>query len=173
LLALKQLYLPRVILDPCAGSGAITRLMASFGYETHANNIFDYGLADCTIGNYLTLEPLPGIEGIVTNPPYKARKALDEAEYAAFLLRSMWLIEAEHRGGFLEAHPPARVYHSSQRLPRMHHIGYTGVRSTSQTPYSWAVWDRRANRPELPQRYRWRDIWREYEAGRLDLGPQQ
>jgi hypothetical protein len=176
LLYLERAYLPRAILDPCAGDGAITKLMAQHGYETYANDIEDYGLEGCSIGNYLATQPLPLTEGIVTNPPYKLAvefllKAIGEADYVALLVRSMFLIEAESRDAFFEEHPPVRVYHSSQRLPRMHHIGWTGRRSSSQTPYSWAVWDRRANHVELPRRYRWRDIWTEYQAGRLDLGP--
>jgi hypothetical protein len=122
------------------------------------------------------MQPLPGIEGIVTNPPFKLglkflQKALGEAGYVAFLVRSNFLIEAAGRDAFFEEHPPVRVYHSSQRLPRMHHIGWTGKRSSSQTPYSWAIWDRRANHVEVPRRFRWKDIMQEYQAGRLELGP--
>jgi 2-polyprenyl-3-methyl-5-hydroxy-6-metoxy-1,4-benzoquinol methylase len=47
LMALERAYLPKVILDPCAGDGAFTTLMAAHGYETHANDIFDYGLPVC------------------------------------------------------------------------------------------------------------------------------
>ena len=49
LMALERAWLPRVILDPCAGKGAFTTLMAEHGYETYANDIFDYGLEGCTI----------------------------------------------------------------------------------------------------------------------------
>jgi hypothetical protein len=65
-----------------------------------------------------------------------------------------------------------RAYHASLRLPRMHHSDWTGKKTSSQTPYSWAVWDRRAKHVELPKRFNWREITTEYEAGRLDLGPQ-
>jgi hypothetical protein len=54
----------------------------------------------------------------------------------------------------------------------MHHIGWTGKKTSSLTPYSWAVWDRRTNHVELPERFNWRTIMTKYEAGRLDLGPQ-
>jgi hypothetical protein len=52
----------------------------------------------------------------------------------------------------------------------MHREGYTGKKASSNVPHSLIVWDRRANHSELPRRPRWRDIWAEYEAGRLDLG---
>lgn len=176
LMALERAWLPRVILDPCAGDGAFTRLMAQHGYETHANDIKDYGLAGCTIGDYLTMPPIPGVEGVVTNPPFQwalefLRKALAEADYVAFLIRAAFLIEAQGRDAFFEQHPPARVYYSSQRLPMMHRYGWTGRRSTSNTPYAFAVWDRRANALSPPRRFQWRPIWAEHEAGRLELGP--
>ena len=89
----------------------------------------------------------------------------------AFLVRTHFLIEGSTRDRFLEEHPPTRVYYATLRLPRMHRFGYTGPKSSSLTPYSWAVWDRRANHVELPNRFNWREIMTEYEAGRLDLGP--
>jgi hypothetical protein len=175
-LYLERAYLPRVILDPCAGKGAFTTLMAQFGYETHANDIFNYGLEGCSISDYLTMEPFPGIEAIATKPPYaKAveflKKALGECGYVAFLLRSMWLADADGRDDLLERHPPVRTYHL-KRLPMMHRLGYPGPRTkSSNVPHSLMVWDRRANHIEPPRRVRWREIWREYEAGRLELGP--
>jgi hypothetical protein len=175
-MALERARLPRVIFDPCAGDGAFTRLMAEHGYETHANDIRDYGLAGCTIGDYLAMPPIPGVEGVVTNPPFRwalefLRKAVAETSYVGALLRANFLIEAAGRDAFFAEHPPARVYYSSQRLPMMHRYGWTGNRSTSNTPYAFAVWDRRANHVEPPQRFRWRAILAEYEAGRLELGP--
>jgi hypothetical protein len=166
-----------VILDPCVDKGAFTTLMAQHGYETYANDIFDYGLPGCTIGDYLTMQPLPWIEGIITNPPFKLaaeflEKALGEAAYVAFLLRSIWLADADGRDDLLERHPPARVWYL-KRLPMMHREGYTGKKSTSNVPHSLVVWDRTANHIEPPKRVRWKAIWREYEAGRLDLGPSQ
>jgi hypothetical protein len=175
LMALERAFLPRVVLDPCAGQGAFTTLMAQHGYETHANDIRDYGLAGCSIADYLTAPPLPGIEGVATNPPYaKAaeflRKALGECGYVAFLLRSMWLADADGRDDLLERCPPMRIYHL-KRLPMMHRFGWTGKTSTSNTPHSLVVWDAHANRVEPPRRIRWRDIWAEYQTGRLELGP--
>jgi hypothetical protein len=175
-MALERAWLPRVILDPCAGEGAFTLLMAQHGYETYANDIKDYGLAGCTIGDYLAMPPTPGVGGVVTNPPFQwalefLRKAIAETDYVAVLVRANFLIEAAGRDAFFAEHPPSRVYYSSQRLPMMHRYGWTGRRSTSNTPYAVAVWDRRANHIEPPQRFRWRAILAEYEAGRLDLGP--
>lgn len=176
LLYLERQYLPRSVWDPFAGDGAITTLMAQHGYEMWASDIRDYGLAGCLIADYRTVDLPDGVQAIVSNPPYAwalefAERAISQVGYVAFLLRSNFLIEAGGRDRFFEEHPVTRVYHSSQRLPRMHRFGWTGKRTSSLTPYSWAVWDRRANQVELPRRFRWRDIWAEYQAEHLDLGP--
>ena len=144
-------------------------------YRVFAADLVDYGLEDCVICDYRSLLLPLWVEAVVTNPPCVhalefLRRALSQVGYVAFLVRSNFLIEAEGRDAFFEEHPPARVYHSSQRLPRMHRFGWAGKKTTSQTPFSWLIWDRRADHPEQPRRYRWKDIWREYEAGRLDLG---
>ena len=174
LMHLERAFLPRVILDPCAGAGAFTTLMARHGYETHANDIEDYGLAGCSISDYLAMPPLPEVGGIVTNPPFKLaalflQKALGECGYVAFLLRSMWLADADGRDDLLERHPPVRTYHL-KRLPMMHREGYTGKKASSNVPHSLIVWDRRANHIEPPKRVKWKAIWAAYQAGRLELG---
>jgi hypothetical protein len=163
LLYLERKYLPCTIWEPAAGDGAIVHLLRRAGCTVTASDIKDYGLPGCLIADYFTLPAPPGIAGIVTNPPYAAarrfaEKALDEAPYVALLLRSNFLIEGSGRDSFLETHPPARIWHSSARLPMMHRHGWTGRRSGSNTPYSWAIWDARANRPELPRRFNWHEI---------------
>ena len=82
----------------------------------------------------------------------------------------MWLADADRRDDLLERHPPARVWHL-KRLPMMHRVGYTGKKSTSNVPHSLIVWDRTANHIKPPDRVRWPEIWAEYQAGRLELGP--
>jgi hypothetical protein len=167
-----------VVWDPFAGDGAITLLMAQYGYEVHASDIKDYGLPGCVIADYRDLEPPAGVEAIVSNLPYVwalefIQRALSQVGYAAFLVRSNFLIEGAGRDTFRAEHHPTRTYHASLRLPMMHRFGYAGPRTkSSNVPFSWAVWDRRAHHVEFPQSFNWRKIWREYEAGRLDLGAQ-
>jgi hypothetical protein len=57
-----------------------------------------------------------------------------------------------------------------KRLPMMHQHGYTGKKSTSNVPSDLVVWDRRANHIETV-RVRWREIWKKYQTGQLELGP--
>jgi hypothetical protein len=55
-------------------------------------------------------------------------------------------------------HPPTRVWTADLRLPMMHRAGWTGKRASSNTAYSWVIWDERANAREFPRRFNWREI---------------
>jgi len=146
LLGIESKHLPRHILEPAAGDGAIVKPLRAAGYTVTASDITDYGLEDCTSGvDYLTAEPVAGVKGVVTNPPYKlalpfARKALQEVPYLAFLLRTNFL-ESTSRLPFFRARPPARIWISARRLPMMHRRGWTGPRAVSNTCFAWFIWD--------------------------------
>jgi hypothetical protein len=177
LLHLERPYLPQTLLEPAAGDGAISRLLQRAGYDVTTFDIRDYGLPGVTIGDYFKLTAPPGIEGVVTNPPYnKARqfieKALAEVRYVAMLVRSNFLLEGSRRTDLLDIrHPPTPVWTADLRLPMMHRAGWTGKRAPSNTAHSWAIWDARANQREFPRRFNWREIcalpeWRGWlEAG--------
>ena len=179
LLHLERRYLPRALLEPCAGDGAISRLLQRAGYEVTTFDIRDYGLPGCQRGDYLKLTSPPGIDGVVTNPPYiKARefleKALAEVGYVALLVRTNFLFEGAGRTELLEVrHPPTRVWLTAVRLPMMHRAGWSGKATSSNTPYAWAVWDQRANQREFPRRFNWREIcalpeWRGWLKSRAE-----
>jgi hypothetical protein len=165
LLHLERPYLPRTLLEPCAGDGAISLVLQRAGYDVAAFDIKDHGLPGCQLSNYFKLTPPPGIEGVVTNPPFnRARQFLEKAladgnRYIALLVRTNFLFEAAERTELLDVlHPPTRVWMADLRLPMMHRAGWTGKRASSNTAYSWAVWDRRANAREFPRRFNWREI---------------
>jgi hypothetical protein len=163
LLHLERQYLPRALIDPCAGDGAISTFLQRAGYEVATLDIHEYGLPGCEIGDYFKLKSSPEIEGVVANPPYKKarqflEKALADARYVALLLRSNFLLEGVGRTELLDQHPPTRVWTADIRLPMMHRAGWTGKRASSNTPYSWAVWDSQANAREFPRRFNWREI---------------
>jgi hypothetical protein len=164
LLHLERSYLPQTLLEPCAGDGAISILLQRAGYDVTTSDIRDHGLPGCQIGDYFKLAPPPGIEGVVTNPPYNRaqrflEKALADARYVALLLRSNFLLEGAGRTELLDRqHPPTRVWTADLRLPMMHRKGWTGKRASSNTAYSWVIWDERANAREFPRRFNWREI---------------
>jgi len=146
LLAIEDGRLPRHLWEPAAGNGAIARPLREAGYSVVATDLIDYGGTGITPGIDYLAAPVPkGVNGIVTNPPYKravefACKALAEVPYVALLLRTNFL-ESTARLPFFRAHPPARVWISSRRLPMMHRHGWTGPTAPSNTCFAWFVWD--------------------------------
>jgi hypothetical protein len=162
LIALEGNRLPARLWEPAAGAGAIVHPLRETGRLVVASDIHDYGLEGCSIQDYLTADPPPGIEGILTNPPYRhalqfVQKALSEVPYVAFLVRSNFDIEGVRRMGFRASHPPTRIWRSARRLPMMHRYGWTGNRAPSNTPHCWLVWERGAPR-EYPQDFDWRQL---------------
>jgi len=80
LIALEYDRLPQRLWEPAAGDGAIVDLLRATGRAVIASDIHDYGLKGCAVRDYLTADPPSGIEGIVTNPPFK--RALQFAQKA-------------------------------------------------------------------------------------------
>jgi hypothetical protein len=128
------------------------------------SDIRDYGLEGCLIGDYFTLAMPPEVKGIVTKPALKARQFLekglaDGARYVALLVRTNFLFQGVGHAELLDVdHPPTRIWTAAPRLTMMHRHGWTGKHASSDTPYSWAIWDKRVNHLERPLRYNWREI---------------
>ena len=162
LLCLEAEQLPRVIWEPAAGDGAIVRPLRDAGRTVIASDVADYGLAGCMIADYLTADPPPEIEEIVTNPPFRqaadfVRKAITEVPYIALLLRTNFL-EGADRLALFEHHPPARIRVSSRRLPMMHRRGWDGPRASSNTAHAWFVWDARAEQKQVLSQFDWKSL---------------
>lgn len=163
LLHIEASYLPKFIWEPAAGDGAIVRPLQAAGFRVVASDIADYGLANCRSGvDYLSAKPVSGVEGIVTNPPYKlamrfAEKALKETRYLALLLRTNFL-ESTARLHFFRKHEPARIWISSRRLPMMHRYGWQGPRAPSNTCFAWFVWDARSERKRIVDWFDWKQF---------------
>jgi len=66
LIVLEGPRLPQRIWEPAAGDGAIVRELIASGRKVVASDVQDYGLVD-----YLTAPQMVGVDGIVTNPPFK------------------------------------------------------------------------------------------------------
>lgn len=171
LLAIEAEHLPTSLWEPAAGDGAIVRPLRAAGYEVIASDIADYGLDDCLVGvDYLKAKGRAGVEGIITNPPYKlavqfAEKAVREAPYLALLLRTNFL-ESTARLSFFRKHQPARIWISSRRLPMMHRHGWQGPRAPSNTCFAWFIWDARSPNKRIVD---WFD-WKSATPGRGDPG---
>jgi hypothetical protein len=140
LLALESF--PRVVWEPAAGDGAIVDVLRAAGHDVIASDVADYG-AGFTVADYLTAPVPPGVEAIVTNPPFSlllefAAKAVREVPHVALLAR-LNALESARRLPFYRAHPP-RVLVSSRRLPMMHRAGWDGPRASSNHTFAWLVW---------------------------------
>jgi len=171
LLCLERQYLPQSIWEPAAGAGAIVHVLRDAGYTVTASDIADYGLEGGEKLDYLAAAPPPGIEAVVTNPPFAkaeafARKALSEVSYVALLLRTNFLESAEREPFFAE-HPFARMWVPSLRLPMMHRWGWTGPRAPSNTAHAWFVWDRNTDQKNTVGHFNWKKLdfdWRKVVA---------
>jgi hypothetical protein len=147
------------------------RPLQAAGFTVVASDIADYGLVDCQTGvDYLTAKPIPGVEGIVTNPPYKlamrfAEKALRETHYLALLLRTNFL-ESTARLQFFRKHQPARIWISSRRLPMMHRHGWQGPRAPSNTCFAWFIWDARTVQKRVVDWFDWKQLASKREVQR-------
>lgn len=165
LLHIESGHIPKCIWEPAAGDGAIVRPFESAGYTVVASDIADYGLAGCKTGvDYLGAAAEAGVEGIVTNPPYKlaikfAEKAISEVPYLALLLRTNFL-ESTARLPFFRRHQPARIWISSRRLPMMHRYGWDGPRAPSNTCFAWFIWDASAEQKCILDWFDWKSFYR-------------
>ncbi|TDT94530.1 hypothetical protein DFO45_2280 [Azorhizobium sp. AG788] len=140
--------IPGVIWEPACGDGAIVLPLRAAGHRVIATDLVDRGCPDSRAGeDFLMPFPVPaGVEGIVTNPPFKLAqafvdRALDVAPYVAMLLRLAFLEGAERKPWF-EAGALARVHVSSRRLPMMHRNGWDGPKTGSAIAFAWFVWER-------------------------------
>jgi hypothetical protein len=162
LLHLEASHLPYHIWEPAAGNGAIVRPFAEAGYQVVASDVADYGLDGCQTGvDYLSAPAQPGVEGVVTNPPYRlaaafAEKALQEVPYVALLLRTNFL-ESTTRLPFFRKYPPARFWISSPRLPMMHRYGWQGRQAPSNTCHAWFIWDAQARQKRILDWFDWKE----------------
>jgi hypothetical protein len=177
LIRLEGERLPRTIVEPCSGDGAIVRVLRQHGREVVAIDIYPYEgrPADTVIGDYFdprTADPkiLAACEGAVTNPPYAkalafATRLIAEHRYVALLVRSNFYVEAARRDAFFARCPPTRVWFASLRLPMMHRYRWAGPRKSSNTAHCWLVWERGLP-PTLPQRFNWQEQLGSGAAGR-------
>jgi hypothetical protein len=162
LIALEGDRIPHRIWEPAAGSGAIVLPLRDAGHDVIASDVFDYGLLSaCLIADYVLASVPPGVEGIITNPPFRQaqaflQKALAEVAYVALFLRTNFLMEGLRRKTLLTLKPPTRVWLSARRYPMMHRHNWTGPRASSNTPYAWAIWVRGARR-EFPKLFDWKE----------------
>jgi hypothetical protein len=153
--------LPQRIWECACGPGAIVRVLRAAGHIVHATDLVNYGCPDSEAGVDFLLERHvpPGIEAIVTNPPFKlaaqfVEHALDLCPLVIMLL-PLTFLEGQRRSAVLESGHLARIHVFRKRLPRMHRHGWAGPRATSTVAFSWFCWDRDQPGPTEIRRISW------------------
>jgi hypothetical protein len=164
---LRNVALPRVIWEPCAGRGAISRLLHAAGHTVIAQDLNAHSDADRDITpgiDFLMERRAPdGAQTIVTNPPYKLsdefiRHGLALGCDVIVLLRLM-AIEGAGRADIIEGHL-LNVYAGIERLPFMHRDGWDGPKNAnSGAPFAWFHFAATKRLPCVPIQLR-RMSWR-------------
>lgn len=137
--------LPKKIWEPCAGRGAISRVLRDAGHEVIAQDIVSHENADPYIIpriDFLMEAKAPdGVACIVTNPPYKLsnefiRHSLSLVPRAFFLLRFL-SAEGVERSDIIDHHL-RQIWLGRERLPPMHRDGWEGKKTKSPPiVYAW------------------------------------
>jgi hypothetical protein len=152
--------LPRCIWEPCAGDGAIVRVLRDRGHTVIASDVVDRGFRLHFCRDFLGEIGAPaGVEMILTNPPYAiadrfVEHALQLCPLVVVLLR-LGFLESQRRTPILEGRGLERVHLFRKRLPMMHRHGWAGRRASSAIPFAWFVWNRAHTGPTTINRISW------------------
>jgi len=151
---------PLGVWEPCAGRGAIVRVLRARGHDVVASDIPDYGFQLDFVDDFLARTRMPdGCDCILTNPPFQiatkfAAHALELAPRVIMLLRLAFL-ETERRRHILEGRGLARVHVFRKRLPMLHRDGWAGRKANSGMAFAWMAWDREHKGPATINRISW------------------
>lgn len=163
LLVLEAGNIPRVVLEPACGDGAIVLPMRAAGHRVIACDLVERRCPDMTAGlDFLAADGITSAPAIVTNPPYGIgtkfmRRCVEIAPYVAALLPINFLA-GQRRRPWIEASPLARVWVASRRLPMMHREGWAGKKANSAVDTAWFVWVRGHNAEPAIRFYDWKEI---------------
>lgn len=158
--------LPHQIWEPCAGRGAISRILSAAGHAVISHDLVAYPGADVGIAapiDFMKETAAPaGVRCITTNPPFSVaddfiRHGLSLGCDVIVLLRLMAL-EGEGRSDLIDKHL-VRVWAGRERLPTMHRENWTGSKQKAATlPFCWMVFAPadRGDRPIELRRMSWR-----------------
>jgi hypothetical protein len=141
--------IPAVVWEPCCGTCSIVKVLRANGRHVVATDLIDYGVPeqDAAPRDFLRERAVPpGVEMILTNPPFEISEKIVEHALAlcprvVMLLPCSWL-ESQKRTSLLESGQLARVHVFRNRLPMMHRLGHDGSRNSNMRAFAWFVWDR-------------------------------
>lgn len=159
--------LPHRIWEPCAGRGAISRILKDSGRQVISQDLVAHHGADpdivTPIDFLMEREAPDGVSCIVTNPPYKLadkfiRHGLSLGCDVIVLLRLMAL-EGAGRTDLVDQHL-SLVWVGIERLPVMHREGWQGPKmNSSGVPFAWFFFSSQPRMADVPiamRRMSWR-----------------
>ncbi len=132
------------ILEPCCGTGAISKVLErELKTKVTSKDLVDRGYGEVLDFSLETSR----YDNIITNPPFKiaqqmVEKAISLSDKVAFLMKIQFL-EGKKRKALFDKNPPARVYVFSYRLPYMR--GDDKQATSSAMCLAWYVWDKNYN----------------------------
>ena len=164
------------IWEPCAGRGAISRVLRAAGHEVVTEDLAAYDGADPGIAAprdfFMAERPPQNCGLIVTNPPFMHADefilhGLDLGCDVIVLLRLMAQegVDGKRKGSgvrskLIDQHL-ARVWLGRERLPMLHRDGWEGkkIQGSSGVPFAWFVFEARPHDPDrgyVTRRISWR-----------------
>jgi len=129
------------ILEPACGSGAISKVLLSKGYDVISCDVNDFGFG---IAGINFLKDSRTADNIITNPPFSiadwfVTSALKKAPKVAMLLRLAFLESQARYNEIFSITPPARVLVFSKRITMYPEGKITGGSGTMA--FAWFIWD--------------------------------
>jgi len=165
---LKHQALLDPVWEPCAGRGAISKVLKDAGYTVLSQDLVAYD--NCLVDDILTgidflmeFRAPDGCKQIITNPPYKLashfiRKAIDLQCISYWLLPAAFL-QGNGRSDIIDQYLD-HVWYGIERLPFMHRDGWEGPKNnSSMIPFAWFCFDylpHHASRGFTVKRISWR-----------------
>lgn len=143
-----ELLTPHVV-DPCSGRGVLTRALRKAEYQTHAQDLYDWGYEGCDeVGtNWLDEDSDLTGQTVFMNPPFSlacqfVNKAFElNARKTVCFQRQAWR-ESQERRAFWEKYPPARVWVCGNRAETwLFSIPPEERKGGRNMPSAWYVWE--------------------------------
>ncbi len=145
--------LTRVVVDPCCGTGILSRAAYARGYDVRAADLYDWGYDGISaLGeDFLTskmLEHWCKDNTVLMNPPFSlATRFVDRAlacgaRKVVCFQRQAWR-ESGKRRAWWSANPPSRVWLCGDRATCwLFSIPPEDRRGGTPIPHAWYVWER-------------------------------
>ena len=149
---------PLTVWEPACGRGLMAFVIAEYARRCIASDVHDYGYRSGSVHDYIgsftgegpdTAPAPPGIDAIITNPPFRLadafmRRALSIADFCALLLPTRYSEGVARYRNVFEPHPPAIIGYFVERVPM--HRGRWVPHGSTATAYAWFVWRRDGKR---------------------------